>query len=72
MAQTKQQFNSLGAAQHQLELNTKRLTAAQEAYRKARDTLAICQEAHDAATMALNDEVATLKTKTRVKHVNAD
>lgn len=65
-------LNSLGAAQHTLELATRRLTAAQEAFRKARDTLEVSQVAHDNATMALNDEVATIKTKTRVKHVNAD
>lgn len=60
---------SLGVAQEALEDATRKLTAAQNAYIKALNTLTEAEEVHNRATIALVEEVSVVRTRARVQPV---
>lgn len=60
------QINSLGQAQANLEYTTKELKSAQAAFERATERLALAEEGHQLATVALVSEVATVRGNARV------
>jgi exonuclease VII small subunit len=63
-------INSLGQAQSNLEATTKELKSAQAVFERAQERLQLAEEAHVTATIALMEEVKTVRTYSRVTPVN--
>ena len=63
-------INSLGQAQSNLEASTKELKSAQAAFERAQERLQLAEESHVTATIALMEEVKTVRTYARVTPIN--